>query len=202
MPTSTKVFNSTNIQYHVYNACTENIRAEFESWVLSMTPELDRETGGGPDGALAWVKAHNATFSPDGLYQTHILCDKSTGEVVATVSIVPDDRDIGKINNIRGDGFWGFANVRRDLRSRGLGRILCQYCDAVCQSHANKSGRELTFSAFSGNPVAVELLKSIGFTFQRQIVRQDLNNACRDLYNKTYVPNVNEPNNIIAPVTA
>jgi GNAT superfamily N-acetyltransferase len=202
MPTSTKLFNSTDIQHHFYNSCAEEIRSEFEAWVLSMTPELDRETGGGPDGALAWVKAHNATFIPEGMYQTHILCHKQTGEVVATISIVPDDRDIGKIYNVGGDGFWGFGNVRRDLRGRGLGRILFQYCDSVCQVHANKLGRELTFSGFTGNPISVHFLTNIGFTFQRQIVRQDLNNAVRDLYSKTYTPNASGPNKINAPVIA
>jgi hypothetical protein len=187
MPTSVKIFTANDIESFNYKNCGDRTRNEFENWVRSMTNELDRETGDGPEGALAWVKMHNATFNHDDIYQTCILCYKPTGAVVATISIVRDDRDVAKTYNIEGDGFWGLANVRRDLRGRSLGKIVFDHCDTVCQSHANKHNKQLTFNGFTGNPLSAKLLTNQGFAFNRQIIRPDIN-ATRDLYSKTYHP--------------
>ncbi len=180
-------FSPEEIEIVTFNGCSAKIREDFQAWVLSMTHDLDRETGDGPDGALEWVKMHNARFTTDGVHQTYILVYRPTNQVVATGSIVADDRDVAKTYQIPGEGFWGFHNVHRELRGRGLGKICTTYRDRICQAYADRLGQPAIFNAFTANPTSVGILTNLGFTWQREIYIEVFK-ATENLYSKTYYP--------------
>jgi hypothetical protein len=182
-----KTIQEEHIEVVAYNGCSDVVRSEFESWVSSLTPEADRETGGGPQGALSWVKMQNVSCAEGDVYQTYIFIHKATMKVVATGSIVRDDRDVGKSFGIEGAGFWGFLNVHREMRGRGVGKICSGYLDKVCQQHANRLGRDVTFHAFTSNPVSAKILQDLGFIYQRDIFIA-IFAATEALYSKTYRP--------------
>ena len=189
-------YTLNDVTITTYKSCDDATRAAFKTWALSLKPELDGgEYGAGDDGeplpnsAYLWVLQHNASpeFTDDGLYQTFIVCDRETGEFLATGTIVPDDRDIAKKYNIPGLGFWGFVNVRRDLRGRGLGKLISAYMDEHVQLFVDVSGKSADFSLFTANEYAVRIYKGFGFKFVRQVFIEEFDST-EDLYTKTYVP--------------
>jgi len=114
-----------------YLTCDNRTRAQFEQWIAGMTPErdaqwgLDREKDGRIiPGFLRWIQDHNRSFAPNGFYRTFFWRDRLTKEMVATLTIAPDDRGVRDRYKIPGDGQLGGINVRWDLRYRGIGKYL------------------------------------------------------------------------------
>jgi GNAT superfamily N-acetyltransferase len=124
-----------------------------------------------------------------GVHQTFIFTDSTNGKVVATGSIVADDCDIAQTYDIQGMGFWRFVNVHRDLRGRGIGKMVSRFMDDHSQQHVNRLGKPARFNLFTANPVAVNIYNSLGFVFERQVYVKALG-ATKDLYFKTYTPAV------------
>jgi GNAT superfamily N-acetyltransferase len=189
-------YSPENVTVTMFNACDDATKKRFKNWALSLKPELDGGECGAdengeplPNSAYLWVLHHNATpqFTDGGVYQTYIFLDKNTGEFLATGNIVPDDRDIAKKYKIGGHGFWGFVNVRRDLRGHGLGKLVSVYMDEHVQKFVDGLGQSTDFNLFTANEVAVRIYKSLGFNFVRQIHIDEFD-ADEDLYTKTYTP--------------
>ncbi len=114
-----------------YLTCDSKTQAQFEQWIAGMTPErdaqwgLDREKDGRIiPGFLSWIQEHNRSFTPDGFHRTFFWRDRLTKEMVATLTIAPDDRGVRDRYKIPGDGQLGGINVRWDLRYRGIGKYL------------------------------------------------------------------------------
>ncbi|MBX9720442.1 MAG: GNAT family N-acetyltransferase [Candidatus Obscuribacterales bacterium] len=179
-----------------FNTCSEETKELFRSWALSLRPELDGGEYGSddngeplPHSAYLWVIEQNKSpqFRASSLYQTFIFLDKNNNEFVATGSIVPDDRNIAKIYEIGGRGFWGFVNVRRDLRGNGIGKIVASHMDKHVQDFVDEMGEPTDFSLFTANPIAVPIYTNLGFSFVRQIHIKEFD-VTEDLYTKTYVP--------------
>lgn len=193
---SNTLYTRDNVIVTTFKACDDTTKQRFKEWALSLKPELDGGEYGAdengqplPNSAYLWVLQHNATaeFTNDGVYQTFIVMDKASGEFLATGSIVPDDRGINNKYAIGSRGFWGFANVRRDLRGRGLGKLLSAYRNEHVQKFVDRLGEPANFSLFTTNEIAARVSKELGFKFVRRIYVEEFE-AEEDLYTKTYVP--------------
>ena len=128
-----------------YLTCDARTRAQFEQWVAGMTPErdaqwgLDREKDGRIiPGFLRWIQEHNRTFTPNGFYRTFFWRDRLTKEMIATLTIAPDDRGVRDRYKIPGDGQLGGINVRWDLRYRGIGKYLAARINQHVLEFANR----------------------------------------------------------------
>jgi predicted GNAT family N-acyltransferase len=80
--------------------------------------------------------------------------------VVATGSIVADDRDMGKKLNLE-DSIWiGGVNVHREFRGKSFGKILIQYMDNYIQQIINKDTK---IFLFTNNIYAKRIYKQFHF---------------------------------------
>lgn len=180
-------FEPGQLAVHRYNECEPRIKADFEDWILSMTVERDCETGGGTNGALEWVRDQNAAFSSKGVYTTLIFTDNRTGEVVATASLVEDDRGMARKYKLTGGGFWSLVAVRHDLRGRGLGTLIARHLDEHVQGFMDGCRLPCSFYLFTSNPVAVKIYENLGFRYVRKIVVDDFDLE-ESLFEKNYAP--------------
>ncbi|MDR3638879.1 MAG: GNAT family N-acetyltransferase [Isosphaeraceae bacterium] len=105
----------------------------------------DREDG--PD-FWRWIEEHQRSDEGNPLFDTFFLLEKATGRVVATGSIVADDRGVGKTYRI--EGAWiGGINVRGEYRGRNLGRVLLSVLHRHVQEIADRSGAEVIVNLFT-----------------------------------------------------
>ncbi len=128
-----------------YLTCDDRTRSQFEQWIAQMMPErdaewgLDREKDGRViPGFLRWIQEHNTQFTPGGFYRTFFWRDRLTKEMVATLTIAPDDRGVRERHQLPGDGQLGGINVRWDLRYRGIGKYLSARIDQHILEFANR----------------------------------------------------------------
>jgi len=157
-----------------------------------MTLTDDGEEGAGPNGVLAWVHKHNANGNVVGIHQTYVCLYSPTKQIIATTSIVTDDRDVAAKYASTTDGIWAFLNVRPDWRRCGIGTFLGTYLNELCQQECNRLSQQRTFSALSSNPASVKLLDAIGFEFQRKVFMDDF--GCEaDFFSKQYLPQEQKP---------
>lgn len=145
-----KQYGLDNLTITTYRQADQQTKSAFEALVLSLTPDQDDENG--PD-TWQWVLGNNAIFPAGGPYDTLLFCDSDTGEVLATGTFTPDDRDALKDNNITAFGVVGFVNVlRRDLRGVGLGTFICDYLDDHIQTQVNRTGSPQDVYLFTESP--------------------------------------------------
>lgn len=140
-------------------------------------------------GILTWVKTHahnqDAAASRGGLYCTFIWTSgpslpvamtspeyrdaapqtrPNVQTVIATGTIAPDDRAVGKGNALPGDGFWGGVNVHRLHRGRGIGKVICRQMDEHIEKYASESSQSLRFHLFTQNEAAIKIYLALGFS--------------------------------------
>jgi hypothetical protein len=148
-----------------YAACDAQTKAQFEKWIAGMEPKrdgeygLDREVNGEIiPGFLTWIQEHHKDnrFKSSELYQTFIYKDRSTGEIVGTVTVAPDDRGVGERYEIGGSGHIGGMNIRWDLRNRGIGYYIKARVDQHVTNFARRHGQQV-LHAFSHNRGAKSL---------------------------------------------
>ncbi|CAF5129831.1 unnamed protein product, partial [Rotaria sp. Silwood1] len=81
-------------------------------------------------------------------------------QIVATGSIVRDDRDMGKKLSLA-EAIWiGGINVHRDFRGQGIGIILFAYIDNYIQKMIKTN---ITVDLFTNNLKAKHIYKRFGF---------------------------------------
>lgn len=193
----TRKYTLDDLKVTTFLDLNDDERAKFSTWALSLKPDLDGGEFGlkddgtvDPRAAFLWVLRQHCTgdIKKGGLYQTFVYFDKATGEFVATGSIVRDDREPAVASKIGCSGFLGFINVRRDLRGRGLGKVVCDHLNKHIQYHVDASGQDQKFSLFTADPVAVGIYKALGFAFVRTISIPEFGIE-EDLYTKPFVAN-------------
>ena len=91
---------------------------EARLWILSMTPAADGEDG---TSFWHWIEENSAIAGAESIYNTFLFIDQQTQRVVATASIVRDDRGVGAKFEMAG-AWLGGVNVKRDVRGQGIGR--------------------------------------------------------------------------------
>jgi ribosomal protein S18 acetylase RimI-like enzyme len=178
------VLDTTHIDVVTWRDASVPRRERFRAWVESMEPERDGELGPGPYGAMAWVERQHGGLASGGVYGTFLFFVSTTGEMVATVSFVSDDRDVGRVHGLDGLGFLAFLNVRHDLRGQKLGSHVCWFLDRHVQSFVDRARDQRLVYLFTNNPIAVRLYKSMGFVFAQKVEVPPF--GSEDLYSKNY----------------
>lgn len=118
-----------------------------ESWIRSLKPEFDGEEG---DAFWDWILEHHGSGDSlnEPLLDTYFFCRIHDGKVVATASLVQDDRGVGKKYGI--PGIWlGGVMVKREERSAGIMKAAFHYLDAFIQAAVDSRGAALTVNLFT-----------------------------------------------------
>jgi hypothetical protein len=160
-----------------YRSCDERTKIQFEEWLNNLTMERGGEYGQDQQferefvpGFHSWMKAHNESnaFNSNDLYQTFIWRDRLSKEIVATISIVPEDRGVKAKYKLKGVGFIGGSMVRWDLRSRGIGKYICARINQHLAEFSRRQGKPVSIHLFTrtfGEQAAISrLLDCIGFS--------------------------------------
>lgn len=178
-----------------YQTCDARTREQFEDWIASMTYERDGEwgidiqrDGNVLPGFLRWIREQNNFFGSDGLYRTVFWRDRLTGEMVATATIAPDDRDVSSKYQLQGDGHVGGINVRWDLRSRGLGKYVAARMNQHIRDHAKRDGRPKVIHTYNYNfgGIPLPFLQSVGYV-QHAIGHVETDFGTLPLWSKEYL---------------
>lgn len=120
-------------------------------WTKTLTPELDFETG---ESFTKFIKRNLELKPPYGVF---VFYDPEIKEPVGIASIVPDDMNVGRENNL--DGIWiAGVNVRREFRNRGYGKMLFEKIGGYLNNFV-----PLKVNLFASNPYALEIYKKSGF---------------------------------------
>lgn len=147
-------------------------------WIKAMTPAEDGEDG--PD-FWQWISDNNTAVTPGSIYDTFLFLDNNTRTVVATASIVRDDRGVGTSYRIPGDWLGG-VNVRREFRQCGIGKLVLQMVDARMHEWARNAKQDIKINLFTDNPIAVRMYESIGY---RRFATHDVHATRKMMYSKT-----------------
>lgn len=97
-----------------YETCDAKTREQVDQWIGNMEPEPDAEWGIDTErngrtipGFLNWIKDFSRKFTPNGFHQTFIWRDRQNKEIIATLTLCPDDRGVEERNQLHGDGYIG-----------------------------------------------------------------------------------------------
>jgi predicted GNAT family N-acyltransferase len=131
---------------------------EARTWVEGMTPERDDEDG--PD-FWRWIERHRVEDAHNPLFGTRLLREAATGRIVATASLVSDDRDVGRRLHI--EGIWlGGVNVCSEYRGQNIVNVILDALAADVQRAADMSGEEIAVNLVTA-PHLVGLYARHGF---------------------------------------
>jgi len=131
-----------------------------KNWILSMTDAEDDENG---DDFWQWMQKNNelAKNDPTNLLNTFVVFTRNNAnQVIATRSIVSDDRNMNKTLGLK-EAFWfGGFNVHRDFRGRGIGNILLEYINNHIRQVITK---DIIMHMFTTSLVSKHLYSKFGF---------------------------------------
>jgi GNAT superfamily N-acetyltransferase len=134
-----------------------------KNWILSMTVAQDDEIG---DDYWQWIQNNHELAKNDStnLLNTFFVFDRQNPtQVLATRSLVSDDRNMNKTLGLKEAVWFGGFNVHRDFRARGLGTILFEYTDNHIRQVIDK---EIIVRMFTINPASKHLYSKFGFESQ------------------------------------
>jgi RimJ/RimL family protein N-acetyltransferase len=130
-----------------------------QQWILSMTVATDGEEG---KEFWQWIAANNQNAGTGSIYDTFLFIDNTSQMVVATASIVPDDRMVGSKHNI--DGVWlGGINVCQQFRGHGIGAQILPLVDAHVQAWTRDQNQNVQVNLFTDNPIAMSMYSRAGY---------------------------------------
>ncbi|UJR10962.1 hypothetical protein I4U23_015147 [Adineta vaga] len=160
-----------------------------KDWISSMTDSEDNENG---CDFWTWIENNNELSKSDStnLLNTFFLfLSNDRNRVIATGSIVSDDRDMGKKLQLE-DGIWiGGVNVHRDFRGKSIGTIFVEYLDNYIQQTIDK---DTMVYLFTNNTQAKRIYKryqfqSKGFIHDESInTQQNESDELNELFAKCY----------------
>ncbi len=131
-----------------------------KNWILSMTNAEDDENG---DDFWQWIQNNHELAKSDAtnLLNTFVAFTRNNvNQVIATGSIVSDDRNMNKTLGLK-EAFWfGGFNVHRDFRGRGIGKILFEYIDNHIRQVVIK---DIIVHMFTTSLVSKHICSKVGF---------------------------------------
>jgi len=161
------------------NLKSEELESPAYGSLLGWAAGIPVDSGAGGMESLADVVIHNAGLeSPFGAF---VLYDDANRVAVGTVSVVPDDMDVGKETGI--EGLWiADVNVREDCRGKGYGTMLFGKLDG----YLSGLGRgHMRVNLFVSNPIALRIYERFGFRKTGIVVARhgEKNSVCSKHYN-------------------
>jgi RimJ/RimL family protein N-acetyltransferase len=128
-------------------------------WITSMTSEEDGEDG---ISFWNWIEENHSTSSSVSIYDTFFFTEKYTKAIVATASIVPDDRGMGARYDIK--GVWlGGLNVRQRFRGRGVGTLALKLLHELIRNATHRLERDIRVNLFTDNQIAMSMYAKAGY---------------------------------------
>ena len=150
------------------------IYSQVLEWLGSMTSQIDDESA---SSFTTFVSQNLKRKHPYGVF---VLYDQNESNVIGITSIVPDDQDVGKNNNLQGLWIAG-VNIHRDYRHKGYGKILFTHVDSYLDSLQKKP---VTVYLFVSNPYAVKIYEQLGF--EKTVIEVFHHNKTNSIYKKKY----------------
>jgi hypothetical protein len=138
-----------------------------QKWITAMTMDEDNEEG---QGFWDWIVDHYHwnLVGAGHLLDTYFFCDVRDGSLVATISLVRDDRDIGKKYCI--PGIWmGGGNVRRESRNQGVMTGVFSQLQTFIQTIVDATATELVVNMFTGTEDMEKIAIRHGYGFQKAL---------------------------------
>ena len=124
----------------------------------------------GPD-FWKWIVDHyySNLVHAGSLLDTYLFSDVQTRLLVATISLIDDDRVVGKAFSI--PGIWiGGANVRGSMRQQGIASAAFAQVDTLIQAVADATKeKEFSVNLFSDVEHSERLAIRHGYEFQRSL---------------------------------
>jgi len=151
-----KDINKNLLFLNLENVRTTNplIFKEVKNWIKSLTDKSDFEDG---DDFTKFVNKNLKLRHPFGVF---ILFSPDINDTVGIVSVVPDDQNVEKENNLDKAGIWiGGLNIKKQYRGMGYGTAFFKKLDDYLLN-LNKKNQ---VSLFANNPVALKIYKKFGF---------------------------------------
>ena len=152
-------------------------------WITSMTVSDDAEEG---QAFWDWIVQHYNwnVVGAGSLLDSYFFCDVRNSSLLATISLVRDDLEVGKTYSI--PGVWmGGANVRREWRNHGVMAAAFGQLDAYIKTIVDATGDELTVNMFTGTEIMAKIAVKAGFVF-RKTLRVDFFGEDEHWHNKIF----------------
>jgi RimJ/RimL family protein N-acetyltransferase len=99
---------------------------------------------------------------PSAFDDTFLFIDPQTQSVVATTSIVRDDRGVGAKFEMAG-AWLGGVNVKRDVRGQGIGKRVAKMVHEWIQKQARDRQEDIRVNLFTANHIAMRVYEHLGF---------------------------------------
>jgi len=156
-----------------------------ESWIRSLTPEFDGEQG---NAFWEWILEHHGSGAclNEPLLDTYFFCRIHDGKLVATASLVQDDRDVGEKYDI--SGIWlGGVMVKWEERNAGIMKAAFHSLDAFIQAAVDARGAALTVNLFTTSPPFRHLCSVYRFE-SRGFIDVEFFGKAEERFEKVYNP--------------
>ncbi len=128
-------------------------------WIMSMTCQADGEEG---NSFWQWIEENHSASSAASIYDTFFFTENQTQMIVATASIVADDRGMGARYEM--DGVWlGGMNVRQQFRRRGIGTQVLRMLHDRIHNVARRLKQDIRVNLFTDNQFAMHMYENAGY---------------------------------------
>lgn len=131
--------------------------------VLKSFSKMKKETDG-EDGEpfIRWIESNISL--QDLNYDTYALLEKNTENVLGSISVLPDDQDVGRIHNIQ--GVWiGGAWVPEKCRNKKIFHILIKCAENKLRETVNEKQIPVQINFYTQNPRSKHMGDLYGFKF-------------------------------------
>jgi GNAT superfamily N-acetyltransferase len=163
-----------------------------QQWILSMTLATDGEEG---TEFWQWIVLNNQQAGPASICDTFLFVENASQTIVATASIVTDDRMVGTRHGI--DGVWlGGFNVRAQFRRHGIGAQVLQLLEEHVQAWARDHNQDIRVNLFTDNPIAMNMYNRARY-LRLGVFAVD-NSRMATFYSKTFSANTREKDQVLS----
>jgi len=167
-----------------------------QQWILSMTVATDGEEG---KEFWQWIAANNQNAGTGSIYDTFLFIENTSQMVVATASIVPDDRMVGSKHKI--DGVWlGGFNVCKQFRGHGIGAQILPLVDAHVNAWTRDQSQNVRVNFFTDNPIAMSMYSRAGY-LRLGVFAVD-NTRTATFFNKTFSASTRDKGQVLGFIDA
>ncbi len=143
-------------------------------WLKSLTKEFDFENG---EKFAQFVQHNTQLEKPLGSF---ILYSENNNKVVGVISLVSDDQNVGKENNMEGIWIAG-VQIHRNFRGKGYGNELFNHTDQYLN---DLNIENLHVNLFTNKPIAMKLYEKYGFI--KTGLQVEKHNELETIFSKIY----------------
>lgn len=143
-------------------------------WLKSLTKEVDFENG---EKFAQFVQRNAQLEKPLGAF---ILYSEIDNKIIGVISLINDDQNVGKENNLKGIWIAG-VQIHRDFRGKGYGNELFNHIDQYLN---DLDIENFHVNLFTNNPIAMKLYEKYGF--KKTGLEIEKHNELETVFSKIY----------------